>query len=266
MALLHTHFFSETLGMQCTMDVILPQRRVTPVVPVLWLLHGLSDDHSIWQRRTSIERYVEPLNLAVLMPNVHRSFYMDMKHGYRYETFLVEELPAIAASLFRTSTERASSYVAGLSMGGYGAFKLALRHPARYAAAASLSGALDMAARWRSGERAGDMELIYGDDPSGTEGDLMYLASRLMEGKEPRPQLFQCCGTEDFLYRDNLTFRDYSRRIGLSVEYREGPGAHTWSYWDATIQEVLAWMPLQTPVQDAPGMKPPGRVSPSVTR
>ena len=90
------------------------------------------------------ERYVEGLNLAVIMPAVQNSFYTDMVHGGKFLTFLTEELPAMLHDLFPLSTERADTFVAGLSMGGYGAFKLALTRPDLYAAAASLSGALDI--------------------------------------------------------------------------------------------------------------------------
>ena len=79
------------------------------------------------------------------MPQVHRSFYADEAHGCRFWTFLSEELPAVVASFFRVSTRREDTFVAGLSMGGYGALKWALRQPERFAAAASLSGALDVA-------------------------------------------------------------------------------------------------------------------------
>jgi S-formylglutathione hydrolase FrmB len=244
MALLHTHFHSATLGMQMAMDVILPQQPAVAELPVLWLLHGLSDDHTIWQRRTGIERYVEGLDLAVVMPCVHRSFYCDMRHGLAYERYIAEELPTIVRGLFHVSSRREDTFVAGLSMGGYGAFKLALTYPGRYAAAASLSGALDMAARWtRAPERIGDMELVFGGDPAGTPNDLMHLARRLAaDAGRPRPRLFQCCGTEDFLIEDNHAFRDLAHQLGLELEYREGPGAHTWSYWDAAIQQVLPWM------------------------
>jgi S-formylglutathione hydrolase FrmB len=243
MALLHTHFFSEVLGLQCTMDVLLPQKPSRPALPVLWLLHGLSDDHSIWQRRTSIERYADGLDLAVLMPNVHRSFYTDMRHGLPYERFIADELPVIARHLFHLSARREETFVAGLSMGGYGAFKLALKYPGRYAAAASLSGALDMASRWERGERIGEMELIYGGSPADTPNDLMFLARRLAaDPAQPRPRLFQCCGTEDFLLGDNHAFRDQALGLGLDLVYREAPGNHTWAFWDTHIQQVLAWL------------------------
>ena len=147
MALVHCDFYSDVLGLSVQMDAILPQETESQIGmvgvaaraehPTLYLLHGLSDDHTIWQRRTSIERYVAPLGLAVMMPAVHRSFYTDMARGYRYWTFVSEELPRLARSFFHLSASRDDNFVAGLSMGGYGAFKLALRCPEKFAAAAS---------------------------------------------------------------------------------------------------------------------------------
>ncbi|HEY9528971.1 MAG TPA: alpha/beta hydrolase-fold protein, partial [Anaerolineales bacterium] len=138
MILTEVNFFSETLILGCTMLVLLPQRPLTEVQKkpqkkfrTLYLLHGRSDDHAAWQRQTSIERYVEGLNLAVVMPAVHRSFYTDMMHGGKYWQFISEEVPAVVHSLFPVSSARKDNFVAGLSMGGYGAFKLALTHPER---------------------------------------------------------------------------------------------------------------------------------------
>src|SRR6478609_11942097 len=155
MAHLRCDFYSEALGLSTAMTVILPQQTSTQIgmtgaaaagpPPVLYLLHGLSDDDTIWLRRTSIERYVAELGLAVVMPQVHRSFYTDEAYGGRYWTFLSEELPALVSSFFRVSERREDTFVAGLSMGGYGALKWALREPARFAAAASMSGAVDVA-------------------------------------------------------------------------------------------------------------------------
>ncbi len=153
MALLRCDFFAETLGLSTSMTVILPQETSRQIgmsgavgedVPVLYLLHGLSDDDTIWSRRTSIERYVAPLGIAVVMPQVHQSFYADEVHGLPFWTFLTEELPSLVHGFFRTSTKREDTFVAGLSMGGYGAMKWALRQPHRFAAAASLSGALGL--------------------------------------------------------------------------------------------------------------------------
>ena len=124
MALIQCDFFSESLGFSTTMNVILPQP-ARERYRVLYLLHGMSDDHTIWCRRTSIERYVDPLGLAVVMPAVHRGYYTDMAAGYRYWTFISEELPALARSFFPLSHKREDTFVAGLSMGGALALRLA---------------------------------------------------------------------------------------------------------------------------------------------
>lgn len=252
MALFHCNFYSNVLNLSVSMDVILPQPAASAQrngkIPVLWLLHGLSDDHTIWQRRTSIERYVEPLNLAVVMPAVDRSFYTDMAQGNRYWTYISEELPALARSFFPLSEHREDNFVAGLSMGGYGAFKLALTFPERYAAAASLSGALrNFAEDVRSEDPNWEAELtrIFGDLSRfpGSANDVYHLAEQAARRGEPIPRLYQCCGTEDFLYADNLRFKAHAEALGLPLTYEEGPGEHVWGYWDTMIQHVLAWLP-----------------------
>ncbi|CAM3809723.1 alpha/beta hydrolase family protein [Cohnella lubricantis] len=255
MALIHCHFFSESLGISTSMTVILPQQTSGQIGmsgwsgggkhPALYLLHGFSDDDTIWTRRTSIERYVAELGLAVVMPNVHKSFYADMAYGDRYWTFLSEELPAVARSFFPLSDKREDNFVAGLSMGGYGAFKWALRHPDRFAAAASLSGALDLAEHMA---QAADtsmnrvFKLIFGDrEIRGTEDDLLWLLEQSGKTEGLMPALFQSCGTEDFLYEDNVAFREKLASVGYpsAYVYEEHPGAHTWEYWDEHIQRAL---------------------------
>jgi len=260
MALFHANFFSETLGMQSSADVILPEKP-TPgkPLPVLFLLHGLSDDHTIWQRRTSIERYALPYNIAVVMPNGHRSFYTDNASGGRYFSYIADELPALMRSFFPISGRREDNFIAGLSMGGYGAFKVALNRPKQYAAAASLSGALDMV--HRAEESFSDlMRSVFGSPDDLRQEPHNLLATVGRTGRSPArrkgcPRLFQACGTEDFLYQDNLTFRDAALAARLPLAYTEGPGTHDWGYWDARIQEVLAWLPLEK-AQPGPGPQP----------
>lgn len=260
MALIHCNFFSDTLRICTSMDVILPQppgmqaaggRAPRKRIPTLWLLHGLSDDQTIWQRRTSIERYAAPLNLAVVMPNGFRGFYTDMAHGYQYWTHLSEEIPRLARAFFPLSEAREDNFVAGLSMGGYGAFKLALRRPEMFAAAASLSGALDIA--WTAAKAKPDplrmleMRDIFGPVGAiaGSDNDLLALARKLAKSKGPKPALYQCCGTEDGLYPANQRFREHARSLGLDLTYEEGTGGHDWGFWDQWIQRVLDWLPLR---------------------
>lgn len=259
MALFQCHFYSEVLSLSTSMTVILPQQTRTQIGmnnnklgdkhPTLYLLHGLTDDDSVWLRRTSIERYVAELGIAVVMPQVHLSFYTDMAQGNRYWTFINEELPAIARSFFPLSEAREDNYVAGLSMGGYGAMKLALRRPDQYAAAASLSGALDMANHIQMNNSPVNYTHIFGDkDIRGTDNDILHLLQQCDQADGPKPLLYQCCGTEDFLYEDNQTFRDACARTDLNLTYEEELGGHDWGYWDTKIQDVLKWLPLRKPL------------------
>ncbi|MCL6457685.1 MAG: esterase family protein [Gorillibacterium sp.] len=259
MALIQCDFFSDALGLSTSMYVILPQKSAGQIgmessggkelYPTLYLLHGLSDDHTIWLRRTSIERYVAALGLAVVMPAVNRSFYADMEHGLKYWTFVSEELPRIAQSFFPLSTAREDNFVAGLSMGGYGAFKLALSCPDRYAAAASLSGALDVAAlakRWED-NGASEFQSIFGTQEKleSESNNLFMLADKVAARMGPKPLLYQCVGTEDFLYDDNQRFLEHAKQKKLDLVYEEEPGEHEWGYWDRKIQRVLEWLPLK---------------------
>ena len=255
MILNEVNFFSEVLTLRSTMYVLLPQRTLAETgrrrskLPTLYLLHGHSDDQTAWMRWSSIEKHVEGYNLAVVMPAVNLSFYTDMVHGKDYFKFISEEVPSVVRDMFPLSDRREDNFVAGLSMGGYGAFKLALTLPDRYAAAASLSGAVDLVADIRNHEKAGDKDWmaefrsIFGDlsKVPNSKHDLFWLAKKV--SKLPvKPRLYQCCGTEDFLYADNIRFRDAVRTLPLDYTYEEGPGEHTWAYWDRMIQNVLAWM------------------------
>jgi S-formylglutathione hydrolase FrmB len=208
--------------------------------PVLYLLHGLSDDHTSWTRRSSLERHVESAGIAVVMPNGHRSFYADEHHGPRHWTHLTEELPERVASFFRVSTRREDTFVAGLSMGGYGAMKWALRQPWRFAAAASLSGALDIAALDDDEWRRPLLRRVYGPSGPAPEDDLFAL----LRGSDPAalPRLHLSCGADDHLLEASRRFAAAARDRGLDPVVSVGPGGHEWPVWDRDVQDVLAWL------------------------
>lgn len=249
MALLTCDFDSDALRMGTSMTVVLPERSVEDDAgethverpgdpPVLYLLHGLWDDHTSWLRWTSAARYAEQAGLALVMPSVGRSFYADEASGHRYWTYISEELPEVLRSFFGLTQDPASTYVAGLSMGGYGALKLALRHPERYAAAASLSGVLDLAAMLSNRPDHDDIrDRVFGGAP-GPEDDLLALLDQ-----PDVPPLWIGCGTEDVLYRDNVNFVERAGEHGhrLTVDFR--PGDHEWRLWDTMVAEVITWLP-----------------------
>ena len=253
MACTEFHYYSRVLDIDVSVSVILPEVQTMleqggKLLPTLYLLHGLSDDHTHWIRQTRLEFYARRYRLAIVMPCVNRSFYTDMKHGAKYFTFVSEELPKVMELYFPLSHEREERFAAGLSMGGYGAMKLGLLCPEKYAAVASLSGAVEMEADFfRHSVQKDDAFLreltdIFGPFEEFMQSDncLTRVAERLDPAKAPR--MYMACGTADFLFDSN---EDFVRRFGekFSIRYDTEEGAaHTWDFWDRQIEKVLAWL------------------------
>ena len=220
--------------------VIIPERMPGPF-PVLYLLHGMSDDHTTWVRRTSIERYVEHLPLIVVMPNGDRSFYLDAitKPASAYETYIVQELVGFMDNTFRTIPARPGRVIAGLSMGGYGALSLALKYPDMFCAASSHSGALGFCSRPLRKEKEWRAEFVplVGTKPKGGNNDLFALAKKA--DKARLPSLRIDCGRKDFLIEENRMYHRHLRKLKIEHVYREYPGGHSWQYWDTHIQDTI---------------------------
>lgn len=254
MALIHTEFFSNTLEMCVSCDVILPQAKdanVRPRFKTLWLLHGMSDDETIWQRRTGIERYAVPKGLAVVMPAAHLSSYANMAHGGRYFDYISEELPQIMRGFFPLSEKREDNYICGLSMGGAGAMKIGLAKPEAYAAIGCLSaGCINRnPAKEGTPQQAARAEMLFGSrDLKGTEEDVFGCALRNIREGRPLPRIYHTCGDRDFILGSALqTKAFFESEEGAAYEYvyEQDPGAHEWAYWDSHIVRFLAFLNLK---------------------
>lgn len=239
MALCQLRFFSQSLGKASEMLVLLPDTGEGPF-PVLYLLHGLSDDASIWLRRSRIEWYVRDLPLIVVMPDGGRGWYTNGLNGDAYEHHIIRDVIGQTERLFPASRRRQHRAIAGLSMGGYGAISLALKHPDLFVAAASLSGAVGMGHKPITDEMPPDFKRIFGDNPQGSDQDLFALVQKV--DRAQLPALWLDCGVEDFLIEDNRTFHAHLVSLGVAHLYHEFPGAHTWDYWDEHIQQVLPFV------------------------
>ncbi len=241
MASFHGTIHSDALGMMTDVSVILPQHSTRlsdkGEIPVVYLLHGLSDNHSAWSRRTMVDLYSDETGLALIMPEVQRGFYTDMVYGLNYFTYLTEELPGICHSLFRVSDDPAHTYIAGLSMGGYGALRAALTCPERYRAAASFSGAVDVRRilRDQSGTMPQKERIALVGDGLKDHEDIFMLAS---SGKI-FPPLYLCCGTRDGLLGDNRRLHEHLDNLGIPNTYEEWDGSHEWRFWDTAIEKAL---------------------------
>ena len=259
MAFIRCNFYSDVLAQATEINVILPEyiKSCTSVdshpierdFPVLYLLHGYNGDESVWSRYTSIERYVGKYPLAVVMPRGNHGRYVDSPEtGYDYFTFITQELPQKTKHFFNISTKREDTFIAGLSMGAYGAMRAALGRPDLYAAAASLSGGLNAQATYEGNAFRPHLKDAMGqdlDEARRRENDVMELLEKRVNARADLPKLFVSCGTEDSLYSHNTAFRDKCRELGVDLTYDEEPGVHDWIYWDKAIQKVLPWLPIR---------------------
>ena len=253
MAFVQISFYSNTLNVTSSVNVILPEvnrkdGKPAPEDPpkVLYLLHGYSNDHTNWVRKSSIERYAEPYNLAVIMPAVNHSFYCNEVYGERYWDYISEELPKTMHSFFRLSDRREDTFVAGLSMGGYGALRLALTYPERFGAAGSFSGAVDLGALALGPDHEMESRRIFGENPVfyGTEADNLFLMKK-NAGAPKKPRLYLSCGREDFLYPMHGPFIRLLEENGWDVTRRDEPGAsHTWEFWDSEVHHFLTFIKI----------------------
>lgn len=228
-------YFSNVLGMQTAANVILPSLEQPKPYAVMFLLHGLSDDHTMWSRRTSIERYVENLPLMVVMPNGGRGFYTDADQGFAYGKAIGEELPQVVRNYFPVTDHGWA--ITGLSMGGYGAFRLALRYSDLFRSAVSHSGALHFGHYPNEGDDdwSREMSRIVGPQPAGSDHDLFHLAASCAN----LPALRFDCGVDDFLIDSNREYHRYLEAQAIAHEYEEFPGDHNWAYWDEHVQQAI---------------------------
>lgn len=257
MALIETHFFSEVLGMEMEVNVILPQEKQPYTgdgkLKVLWLLHGGSGDATAWQRMSGIERYALEYGIAVVIPGMMQSCGADMEHGGRFFTYLADELPGILRHLFpRLSGEREDNYISGFSNGGYGCFRAGLARPDRYAAIGALSAGdkTDVPFVNDGSPKAKERIMLFGDGPMrGTTNDLQHLAREGLKPGGPVPGVYHACGSLDPWLDLNVILKGFFEGLEgnpYAYVYHEAEGhGHTWEFWDMEILRFFDYLKLE---------------------
>ncbi|MDT0724088.1 alpha/beta hydrolase [Staphylococcus haemolyticus] len=250
MALMTINYLSPSLGMQQSFVAIIPEdgsffdeTQSPKSYKTLMLLHGLSSDATSYTRFTSVERYADEHQLAIIMPNADHSGYANMTYGHSYYDHILE-VYHYAHKLLPLSPKREDNFIAGHSMGGYGTMKFALTQGRLFSKASPLSAVF---------QAQGLMELDYpdfapkaitGEDTNikGTELDTYHLVDEAVEKGLTIPKLLIQCGTEDFLYEDNQQFMTYLDDKGIDYQYEEGPGEHDYAFWDKAIKRTIEWL------------------------
>jgi putative tributyrin esterase len=244
------HWRSDVLQKQTTMQVLLP-RVGRPPFPVFYLLHGLSDDSTVWLRNTRLEWYVRELPLMIVLPDGYRSFYTDHEEGYAFAKHLGRELVDFVDGNFQTQASRDGRAIGGLSMGGYGAMRVGLGFPDRFCSVNSHSGAVGRSDadfspeavlagkhKDKSKEFLAELRRIFGEKPLGSKHDLVELAKKAHAAGQ-LPRLYLDCGREDYLLEDSRECHRALKAEGIPHEYHEHAGAHDWDYWDRHVQDAL---------------------------
>jgi putative tributyrin esterase len=271
-------FQSALVGKTLPYNVILPrdyETSRTTRYPVLYLLHGLFGHYSDWLTRTNVADYASQYRMIVVMPEGNNGWYTDSAGApsEKYESYILKELIPDVQKRYRTIEARYGRAIAGLSMGGYGALKFGLKTPDSFVFAASLSGAL-AAPTWSEDDLKvvpsirNSLMSVYGEYGSQTRkaNDIFEIARGFSAARIPDlPYFYLDCGTEDILITFSQQFASLLREKKIPHEYRELPGAHTWSYWDQQIQDVLriaAEKMRRPPVQRAPKIRKAIRKTP----
>jgi S-formylglutathione hydrolase FrmB len=248
MALVHIDHAPETVKVNLPLNIILPDPGKMGGVAVakrkvLYLLHGLGDDASAWQRYTSIETVAAKYGLVVIMPSVGRSFYIDLPNGQKYFSYLTDELPRYLKDVFGLAPRRADTLIAGCSMGGYGAIKAALLRPELYSAAASFSGvlSLDIFSIILDDPRREEFTCLFGnlEKLAGSEHDPAVWLQRAAKKPLALPRLYIACGRQEDIYPLSGLFYRACLSSGISAEYHEEDAGHNWIFWDAQIRRFL---------------------------
>jgi len=266
MALIQTNFLSKSLMRTVTFNAIVPCDKLTfPGMPVrekksfktLYLLHGIFGNYTDWLSGTRIQAWAEERDLAVIMPSGDNAFYVDNERsGAMYGEFIGKELVEFTRELLPLSDRREDTFIAGLSMGGYGAIRNGLKYHNTFGAIAGLSAAFVLEEALSAGDRPvlpiggrdffgsvfGDLSQLLNSDKNPK-----WLAEQLKSQGTAFPDIYLCCGTEDFLLTPNREFHSFLDSLGIAHTYAEGPGGHDWVFWDTFIKNILDWLPLETP-------------------
>ena len=236
MAYIRCDFKSLVLDMRTSMIVFLPDEKKVSEAPVVYLLHGLSDNSTAWSRWSNVERYAIEHGVTVVMPEVQRSFYTDMSLGLDYFKFVSVELREICYHFFNTPTAANKSYVMGLSMGGYGALKCALTYPKKFAGCAAFSPACDIESLMIDNVKMNkkEMKAIFGEKLQ-SKDSIFSLVKKVKNA----PFIYLACGEEDFIFSHSEKLNAALEEKDLDYKYEHWSGIHDWAFWDEAVKRAF---------------------------
>jgi S-formylglutathione hydrolase FrmB len=255
--LLRGNFYSEVLSLYTGITVFVPDHyNDGEPYRVCYLFHGLHNDQNAWVDSTMLQVFARDYRTLFVLPAVGRSFYADMKHGYQYFTYVVEELPRVIGSVFNVSAKREDTAVIGCSMGGYGALKAALSRPGQYGFCGAIASACLFINENLEGLRKNtgywletggpeartlltDFQAAFGEELVCAGSDEILKLAEKAAARTIRPRIYAACGTEDKLQKENLRFKEQIETLNLDYTYEAWTGAHDWYFFNDALKKAL---------------------------
>ena len=253
MAVMQVDFVSQCLMRTVTIKVILPLDKIAKMngekayVPekfkTLYLLHGMLGNHTDWIDGTRIQRWAQEKNLAVVMPAGENRFYVDNpREGAYFGEYIGRELVEMTRKMFPLSEKREDTFIAGLSMGGYGALNAGLTYPETFGKVAALSAALRPWKRMDKPQGGCVQRPAYARALFGQDTEPWNTLTLARQCGARAPELWLSCGAQDDLLEESIALVDGLRQAGIPAHFDQPPGAHNWDFWDREIQRVIDWL------------------------
>ena len=262
MAIHYVKFRSESLSSNGEFYMFLPDKNIPPFlkdnpyyqrpVKTLILLHGFSGDCTDWLYNAPVQEYSMKYNLAIVMPTGGLNFYLDKKEtGRQYSKFIGEDLINYLKDTYNLANSKDDTFIGGVSMGGYGAFHIALTYPDKFFGIMGLSSALiihqlkDMKNNTQNTLANYEYYVDTFTDLSKAEEkdinpEILFIKNK--ENNIENPNIFMACGTEDFLYKENITMKDFLQKQNANFKYVEGKGMHDWKFWIPYSEEGIKYL------------------------
>lgn len=255
---IHCNFQSYILSTRVDIDVYLPnvidfmndvtdykQHYSFAPFKTLYLLHGAWDCGRQWIENTSVMRMAEEQGIALVLPSVGNSFYANTRTGFLYEDYFMKEVLGFVRAMFPLSEKREENFIAGVSMGGYGALKTVIKRPDLFSKCFVMSSVVDISYSVRIIRAIGvetDHTLGKWKELKDSEYDLIPMIDALEEGGKELPELFLVECTGDYLIDSNRAFHQTLTEKGIPHTYREYPGIHEWKFWDEHLKECMEFI------------------------
>lgn len=256
MALIQMNYLSCALYRTVPVNVVLPADKIdydkAEYLPTdkgpfktLYLLHGLLGNCTDWISGSRVQRWAEEKNLAVVMPSGDNSFYINGRNpNSDYGKFIGEELIEVTRRMFPLSDKREDTFIAGLSMGGYGAILNGIVYSDKFSHVAGLSAAVHF---FEYEDDHDENALGLFDDvekAKKTNVNPKVAFDEMIAAKRKMPKFYLACGRQDDLYPANTSLRDYMKEKGADVTWYEEDANHEWDFWDSQIKKVIEWLPM----------------------